>query len=213
MSRDAAQVLLALRRTSMAELERRVDLRPTPRSPSWSRGRPRTFERSPIGSNAIAPRLDGMRVVLAVLEVHDLVRDALARVLPTAGAEVILLGANAPIDGIVRAAIEEDADAIVVGVYNGNALDARRTTGQRRALRGWSGTIYMGGILNQDTGHGLPIDARPALGELGVRCVDSADELLLLLARGLNKPLCYVPESCDSGRCSSTATSATIRRS
>ena len=39
-----------------------------------------------------------VRVVLAVLEVHDLVRDALARVLPTAGAEVILLGSNASID-------------------------------------------------------------------------------------------------------------------
>ena len=47
---DAAQVLLALRRTSMADLERRVDLAaPRTRSPSWSHGRPRTFERSPIG--------------------------------------------------------------------------------------------------------------------------------------------------------------------
>ena len=41
----------------------------------------------------------------------------------------------------------------------------------------------MGGILNQDTGQGLPIDARPALEGLGVRCVDSVDELLVLLAR------------------------------
>ena len=115
---------------------------------------------------------------------HDLVRDALARVLPTAGAEVILLGANASIDGIVRAAIEEDADAIVVGVYNGNALDLGERLANAARCDGWSGKIYMGGILNQDAGHDLPIDARPRLGELGVHCVDTADELLLLLARG-----------------------------
>ena len=40
----------------------------------------------------------------------------------------------------------------------------------------------MGGILNQDTGGGVPIDARPGLTSLGVRCVDTADELLRLLA-------------------------------
>ena len=49
---------------------------------------------------------------------------------------------------------------------------------------GWGGKIYMGGILNQDTGDDLPIDARPQLRKLGVHCVDTADELLLLLARG-----------------------------
>jgi methylmalonyl-CoA mutase cobalamin-binding subunit len=123
-------------------------------------------------------------VVLAVLEVHDLVRDALARVLPTAGAEVILLGADAPIDGIMRTAIEEDADAIVLGVYNGNALALGERLAHGARVDCWSGTIYMGGILNQDTGQALPIDARPALARLGVRCVDTADELLLLLAPG-----------------------------
>jgi methylmalonyl-CoA mutase cobalamin-binding subunit len=181
---DAAQVLLALRRTSMAELEQRVDLAASPEIVElepWKASHVRTLTER---LNALAPRLDGVRVVLAVLEVHDLVRDALARVLPTAGAEVILLGANAPLDGIVRAAIEEDADAIVLGVYNGNALalGQRLADGARR--EGWNGRIYMGGILNQDTGGGLPIDARPALETLGVRCVDTADELLLLLAPG-----------------------------
>lgn len=181
---DAAQVLLALRRTSMADLERRVDLvaasEITELEP-WKASHVRTLANR---LNAIAPRLDGKRVVLAVLEVHDLVRDALASVLPTAGAEVILLGANAPIDGIVRAAIEEDADAIVLGVYNGNALELGERLATAARCEGWFGTIYMGGILNQDTGDNLPIDARPALGKLGVHCVDTADELLLLLARG-----------------------------
>ena len=181
---DAAQVLLALRRTTMADLERRVDLiaanEITELEP-WKASHVRTLAER---LNAIAPRLDGRRVVLAVLEVHDLVRDALARVLPSAGAEVILLGASAPIDGIVRAAIEEDADAIVLGVYNGNALELGERLAHAARSDGWGGKIYMGGILNQDTGRDLPIDARPGLDKLGVRCVDTADELLLLLARG-----------------------------
>jgi methylmalonyl-CoA mutase cobalamin-binding subunit len=181
---DAAQVLLALRRTSMSELECRVDLAApsdVARLEPWKASHVRDLAER---LNAIAPRLDGVRVVLAVLEVHDLVRDALARVLPTAGAEVILLGSNASIDSIVRAATEEDANAIVLGVYNGNALSLGEHLTQGVHKERWSGTIYMGGILNQDTGHDLPIDARPALEALGVCCVDDVEGLLQLLARG-----------------------------
>jgi methylmalonyl-CoA mutase cobalamin-binding subunit len=168
----------------MAELELRVDLAADPEIAGlepWKASHVRSLAER---LNTIAPRLDGLRVVLAVLEVHDLVRDALARVLPAAGAEVILLGSNAPIDGIVRAAIEEDADAIVLGVYNGNALALGERLAKSAEREGWNGTIYMGGILNQDTGQALPIDARPALATMGVRCVDTADELLLLLVPG-----------------------------
>jgi methylmalonyl-CoA mutase cobalamin-binding subunit len=180
---DAAQVLLALRRTSMAELERRVDLTPSADIAQLEPWKASHMRHLAARLSAVAPRLDGVRVVLAVLEVHDLVRDALARVLPTAGAEVILLGANAPIDSIVRAAIEEDADAIVVGVYNGNALALGQHLASGARREQWGGTIYMGGILNQDTGQGLPIDARPALEALGVCCVDDVEQLLGLLVR------------------------------
>jgi hypothetical protein len=40
----------------------------------------------------------------------------------------------------------------------------------------------MGGLLNQDTGEGLPVDARPELTALGVQCVDSIEELMSRLA-------------------------------
>jgi methylmalonyl-CoA mutase cobalamin-binding subunit len=116
-----------------------------------------------------------------VLEVHDLVRDALATAIPRAGAEVILLGSNTAIDGIVRAAVEEDADVIVVGVYNGNALALGERIAHGARDEQWSGQIFMGGILNQDTGEGLPIDARPALELLGVQCVENVDELMSLI--------------------------------
>jgi methylmalonyl-CoA mutase cobalamin-binding subunit len=124
-------------------------------------------------------------VVLAVLEVHDLVRDALAKVLPACGAEVILLGAATSIEGVARAAIEEDADAIVLGVYNGNALDLGTRLTAATAADAWSGRIFMGGLLNQDAGGELPIDARPGLTALGIRCVDRAEDLLAELGAAL----------------------------
>ena len=185
---DAAQVLLALRRTSMGDLERRVDLPAPPdvaRLEPWKASHVRDLAER---LSSAAPRLDGVRVVLAVLEVHDLVRDALARVLPRAGAEVIVLGANAPIDSIVRAASEEDADAIVLGVYNGNALSLGQHLADGARREHWGGTIYMGGVLNQDTGEGLPTDARPALTALGVRCIDDVEQLLALLDERIVQP-------------------------
>ena len=180
--KDVAQVLLALRRITMPELERRVDLAAPPEVARLEPWKASHVTRLADRLRADAPRLDGRRVVLAVLEVHDLVRDALARVLPAVGAEVILLGVGTPIEGVVTAAVEEDADAIVLGVYNGNALalGERLTLAARRDE--WGGQIYMGGILNQDTGEALPIDARPGLDALGVHCVERVEDLLQLLA-------------------------------
>jgi methylmalonyl-CoA mutase cobalamin-binding subunit len=182
--RDPARVLLALRRTTMGELEQRVDLAAPDDVAALEPWKASHVRRLAEQLSHGAPRLDGRRVVLAVLEVHDLVRDALARVLPAAGAEVILLGADASIDGIVRAAVDEDADAVVLGAYNGNALaiGQQLTDGLRR--HAWPGRVYMGGILNQDTGDGLPVDARPALTDLGVRCIGRAGDLLDALAEG-----------------------------
>ncbi len=180
--RDPAQVLLALRRMTMGELEQRVDLTAPTEVAALEPWKSSNVRRLADRLRVNAPRLDGHRVVLAVLEVHDLVRDALARVLPTAGAEVILLGSNTSIDGVARAASDEDADAIVLAVYNGNALAVGSRLTDAAAREGWSGRLFMGGILNQDTGLALPIDARPGLAKLGIHCVERVEDLLALLA-------------------------------
>ena len=179
---DAAQMLLALRRTTMKELERRIDFTAPPEIAALEPWKARNVRELSGRLNTASLRLDGVRVVLAVLEVHDLVRDALAHALPAAGAEVVLLGANTPIEGLVRSATNEDADAIVLGVYNGNALVVaeRLTDGLRRS--GWEGRVFMGGILNQDTGSGLPVDAREGLRAMGVACVERAEDLVAMLA-------------------------------
>jgi methylmalonyl-CoA mutase cobalamin-binding subunit len=184
--RDAAQVLLALRRTSMGELEELVDL-PAPDEVAalepWKSRNVRHV--ADAIANVVAPGerpLASRRVVVAVLEVHDLVRDALARALPRLGAEVVLLSSATSIEGVAQAASDEDADAIVLGTYNGNALElGTRLTSAVGALD-WSGRVYMGGILNQDTGEGLPVDARPGLNDLGVHCVERVEDLIGALA-------------------------------
>ena len=84
------------------------------------------------------PRLDGRRVVLAALEVHDVVRDALARELPQAGCQVIVLPSSVSPAQVARVAADEDADAVVVATYNGGALTlgARAHAGARGRRRG-----------------------------------------------------------------------------
>ena len=184
---DAAQVLLAMRRSVMPELEERVALDAPDEIAAlepWKASQVREVAARIQGTR----RLDGTRVVLAVLEVHDLVRDALAKALPRHGAEVILLGAATSIEGVMRAATDEDADAIVLGTYNGNAIDIAERLAADRLRTGWTGQIYMGGVLNQATGAALPIDGRPRLAALDVHCVDRVEDLVDLLA-GLGDPL------------------------
>jgi methylmalonyl-CoA mutase cobalamin-binding subunit len=179
---DAAQLLLALRRTGGAELARRIDLAPSAdvgRLEPWKSARVREFAERIV---AAGPRLDGLRVVVAVLEVHDVVRDALAKALPRLGAEVILAPKDAPVASLVRAAVDEDADAIVLGVYNGNAIQLAEQVLASAAVEGWHGRLLVGGILNQDTGEGLPIDARPRLAELGALPVEQAEGIGTALA-------------------------------
>jgi methylmalonyl-CoA mutase cobalamin-binding subunit len=182
--RDAAQVLLAMRRASMPQLEAAIDLAApdeVARLEPWKAANLRNLTERLAGGD-VAGMLAGRRVVVAVLEVHDLVRDALARALPRAGAEVVLLGAATSIDGVARAAGDEDADAIVLGSYNGNALALGERLSAAAHAVGWHGQMYMGGILNQDTGEGLPVDARPGLDALGIRCVERVEDLIGLLA-------------------------------
>ncbi|HEY5422654.1 MAG TPA: hypothetical protein VIK05_04250, partial [Ilumatobacteraceae bacterium] len=65
--RDAAQVLLALRRLSMSELERRVDLAAAPEIAALEPWKASNVRSLADRLRAGAPRLDGVRVVLAVL--------------------------------------------------------------------------------------------------------------------------------------------------
>ena len=129
------------------------------------------------------PRLDGIRVVLAVLEVHDVVIDSLGRALPAAGAEVVILNSRSTPEAVIRAAVHEDANAVVLATYNGNALDIGRLLACAIKAYDFDGQVVVGGVLNQDTGSALPIDARPGLRELGLICIDHTEDLGIALLR------------------------------
>ena len=166
---DPVALLLALRMLGTAGLEERLRL-PAPRAVAdlvpWKARHVRTVA---AGLDAGLPDLRGTRVVLAVLDVHDVVRDALLRALPRAGAEVVLLGADATPAGVVHAAVAEDADVVVLGTYNGAALSVGRELAAAVAATGFEGAVIVGGRLNQDTGGDSPGDVADDLRALGLQ--------------------------------------------
>ena len=179
---DPAAVLLALRQIGPAELYRRVDLEAPAEVAAletWKSGLMSTFV-DRIGRSL--PRLEGKRVVLAVLEAHDVVRDALAKALPQSGCEVIILPPDSTAASVARAASDEDADAVVIGVYNGSALTLARRLSESLASEDWSGPVIFGGLLNEDEGGALPVDARHRIEALGMYTVDQIEELGPMLA-------------------------------
>ena len=178
---DPAALLLAMRRVGPAKLFDRVNLAaPTQvgRLEPWKAGLMSGFVERVARS---LPRLDGQRVVLAVLEVHDVVRDALARALPRSGCEVIILPADSTPESIARAASDEDADAVIMGVYNGAALTVARRLRDALSHEQWDGTVVFGGLLNEDEGGDLPVDATDRIEALGIHTVMEIEELGALL--------------------------------
>ena len=165
---DPVALLLALRMLGMAGLEERLRL-PAPRAVAelvpWKARHVRTVA---AGLDDELPDLRGTRVVLAVLDVHDVVRDALLRALPRAGAEVVLLTSDATPAGVVHAAVAEDADVIMVGTYNGAALAVGSELADAVAATGFDGAVIIGGKLNQDTGGDVPVDVTADLAALGL---------------------------------------------
>ena len=164
---DPARVLLAMRRLGMGGLEQRVDLTPPAaigRLEPWKAG---LMARVGARLDGALPRLDGMRIVLAVLDVHDVVRDALAVALPRAGSEVILLPTDVTPAAIAEVAVAEDADVIILGTYNGAALSIGRELRAAIDRSGFDGQVIVGGRLNEDVGGDLPVDVSAELEALG----------------------------------------------
>jgi methylmalonyl-CoA mutase cobalamin-binding domain/chain len=127
------------------------------------------------------PRLDGMRIVLAVLDVHDVVRDALAQALPRAGGEVILLSTDVTPAAIAEVAVAEDADVILLGTYNGAALSIGRELRAAIDRSGFGGQVIVGGRLNEDQGGDLPVDVSAELEALGFAPALEVEEAARLL--------------------------------
>src|SRR5579872_2082511 len=72
-----------------------------------------------------APRHAPLRFVTAasLFDGHDAAINVIRRLIQDRGAEVIHLGHNRSVSDIVRAAIQEDADAIAISSYQGGHLE------------------------------------------------------------------------------------------
>ena len=182
--RDPYALLLALRQADVKQLEDRV--RPGRRSPlndlePWKAGVRRSLTDDVVRSAPV--RLDGRRLVLASLDVHDVVRDVLLAALSCLGAEIVLLPGDSHPAAVVAAAVAEDASVAVVSTYNGAAL--RQATEIARAVTDleFDGAVVMGGVLNEDLGGPLPVDVSDRVRALGLHCVDDLRELPALIHR------------------------------
>lgn len=180
--RDPAALLGALRASDVRSLERRLRMQPPPglaRLEPWKAATARVLA-TDVTSSA-QRKLTGTRVVLASLDVHDLMRDVLVSALPELGAEVVVLPNDSRPEAIAATAIAEDADAVVVSTYNGSAL----TQGQRLATAlgdaGFDGVTVMGGVLNEEKGHALPVDVRDEIRALGIACPREVTEVPALI--------------------------------
>jgi len=85
---------------------------------------------------------------------------------------------------VARVAADEDADAVVVATYNGGARTLGTELMQALDAAGADPAVIFGGVLNEDEGGPLPVDARPGLIALGIRCIDEIEELGPALSSG-----------------------------
>ena len=201
---DPVELLLALRGLGVTGLEERLR-HPPPGEVAdlvpWKARQVRTTVEALAGT---LPDLRGTRVVLAVLDVHDVARDALLRTLPRAGAEVVLLPSSATPASVVHAAVAEDADAVVLGTYNGAALDVGRELRAAVEATAYDGLVIMGGRLNQDRGGPSPVEVADDLRALGLRPVATLEEACRALARTPagsreeSSPTVFLPRSSEA---------------
>lgn len=181
---DPFAILLALRQADVKRLEARVQ--PSRRTSlstlePWKAGVRRALVADVLES---APdRLDGLRIILASLDVHDLVRDVLVKALSSLGAEVILLAGDSQPAAVIRAAVQEDASVAIVSTYNGAALRQADEIAQAARDYEFDGPIIMGGVLNEDLGGPLPVDVTERVRALGIHCLSNLRELPALLSR------------------------------
>lgn len=122
--------------------------------------------------SAAPGRLEGLRIIVANLDVHDLARDVLAKVLSALGAEVVLLPGDSQPAAVIVAAVQEAADLAVVSSYNGAALRQASEMSQTARRLEFGGAIIMGGVLNEDLGGPVPVDVADRIRAQGIHCLD-----------------------------------------
>jgi methylmalonyl-CoA mutase cobalamin-binding subunit len=118
-------------------------------------------------------------VVLASTDVHEHALFIIRRALDAMGLTPVVAGPEKNPVEIVEVASNQSADAIVVGTYNGMALEMGKALRSELDRRGLRVPVFMGGKLNQVVeGQALPVDVSDEIAALGLIPCCTIQELL-----------------------------------
>ncbi|MGB9880809.1 MAG: hypothetical protein ACPLRM_08615, partial [Anaerolineae bacterium] len=157
---------------------------------AWPRGRKPVqltdmFARTYRTSQAIVERIqkaghkEKAKVVIASTDVHEHALFIIRRALDAMGMIPIMAGSEKNPTDIIKIASDERADAIVVGTYNGLALEIGKALRCEMDRAGLKKPLFIGGKLNQAIeGQALPIDVSADLAALGLIPCQTIQELL-----------------------------------
>ena len=114
--------------------------------------------------------LYGRRLLIASTDVHEHAILILKELCAEAGAEILYLGSEKNPDEVALAAVEQNADGILLSTHNGMALQYAERLKSEMARIKCRIPVVIGGVLNQKTpGRELPIDVSSHLKELGFK--------------------------------------------
>lgn len=195
--RDPAQMLLVLKRIGAERAEELFGAGAP--DPSFPRGRRPVLETNLVrdtirsrdallaGLRTQVPpdALRGRRILVSSTDVHAFAEFLLVSSLESVGARVTDFGINRDPEDIVKAAVETDAEVLVVTTHNGVARSFGSLLRQELEVAGLGHRpIYMGGVLNEDIdGSEVPVDVRQDLREMGILLPDSINDLVQDIAR------------------------------
>lgn len=157
---------------------------------TWPRGRKPVqltdmFARTYQTSQKIVEQLQKVRreekakVVIASTDVHEHALFIIRRALDAMGMIPIMAGSEKNPTDIIKIASDKAADAIVVGTYNGLALEIAKALRYEMDRAGLKVPLFMGGKLNQAVeGQALPVDVSEEIAALGLIPCQTIQELL-----------------------------------
>ena len=123
-------------------------------------------------SEGVKSKLSGLHVLLASTDVHEHGLLLVHRLLESAGASVVSLGAERNPDEVVSEAAKTGAEIIFISTHNGMALDYARAVFDEMEEQNYKAPVCMGGVLNQNTdGCTVPVDVSRDLEEMGITVV------------------------------------------
>lgn len=129
-------------------------------------------------------RVAGLCLLLASSDVHEHAIHALGQLLSEAGARVINLGPEQNPGQIARAAVEQEADGILLSTHNGNALEYGKRLKECLGELKCRAPVIVGGVLNQKVDDdALPVPVNGELKKLGFGVAGTLENLTACLPK------------------------------